>query len=169
MSIIGKSALNSLNSSGMPKLDTPKSRWRMPLLFLLLGYGLLVAYWMLFGFGRSVVDTPQYNLVPFATIKLFLSMAAYHPWAAAANLLGNVLIFVPFGLLISPVLGGGFWRMLLIFSGCVIGLECSQMILHRGSLDVDDLMLNVVGAMIGYAMLIGFSAIFRSIRRHPVS
>ncbi|HEX2900632.1 MAG TPA: VanZ family protein, partial [Bacteroidia bacterium] len=60
------------------------------------------------------------------------------------------------------------WRMLLIFSGCVIGLECSQMILHRGSLDVDDLMLNVVGAMIGYAMLIGFSAIFRSIRRHPV-
>jgi glycopeptide antibiotics resistance protein len=127
----------------------------------LLGYGLLVTYWMLLGFGRHVVDTPNYNLVPFASIRLFLKMFAQHPWAAAANLIGNIVIFVPFGMLIPLVFGGGWGRMLLLFVCAIVVLECSQFLLHRGSLDVDDLLLNVVGALIGYGIL----HVFRVIRR----
>lgn len=124
-------------------------------LSLLLCYGLLVTYWMLFGFGRHVVDSPKYNLVPFASIKLFLKMYANHPWAAAVNLVGNIVIFVPFGVLIPLVFGGGWGRMLVLFVSAIVILECSQLLLHRGSLDVDDLLLNVLGALVGYAVLQG--------------
>ncbi len=129
-------------------------------LSLLLCYGLLVTYWMLFGFGRQVVDAPKYNLIPFASIKLFLKMYANHPWAAAVNLAGNIVIFVPFGVLIPLVFGGGWGRMLVLFVSAIVVLECSQLLLHRGSLDVDDLLLNVLGAMMGYGCL----RIFKGIR-----
>jgi glycopeptide antibiotics resistance protein len=138
---------------GIQKSPRRRAFVRGVFLTLLLGYGLLVTYWMLLGFGRQVVDSPKYNLVPFASIKLFLKMYAHHPWAAAVNLIGNIVIFVPFGALIPLVFGGGWGRMLLLFVSAVVVLECSQFLLHRGSLDVDDLILNVLGSLLGFGIL----------------
>jgi glycopeptide antibiotics resistance protein len=108
---------------------------------------------MVFGFNRQVGDTAHYNLVPFATINMFLQLYATHRMAAATNLIGNVAIFVPFGVLIPLVFGGKWGRMLLIFVTCIVALEVAQLLLRRGSLDVDDLMLNVVGALMGFGAL----------------
>lgn len=147
---------------GMPKVSPFHSRPQILFFCLLGGYSLLVIYWMLFGFNRQVGDTPQYNLVPFTTIKLFFKLYHTHHMAAATNLIGNVVIFVPFGVLIPLVFGGKWGRMLLIFVSCIVALEVAQFVLRRGSLDVDDLMLNVVGAAMGYYI---YSVISRKVKR----
>ncbi|CDZ75516.1 hypothetical protein ING2D1G_1378 [Peptoniphilus sp. ING2-D1G] len=89
------------------------------------------------------------NLVPFKTIKSYLKYSeAFH---AALNILGNVLIFVPMGFML-PLLYEDLrsYKKTLIFTMIICMLvETIQFFVGR-SVDIDDLMLNVVGASIGY-------------------
>ena len=71
--------------------------------------------------------------------------------AAFLNLAGNVIGFLPFGFIV-PVMHKkmeSFWKVSLLgflFSLCV---ETIQLITKVGCFDVDDLILNTLGAMIG--------------------
>ena len=72
---------------------------------------------------------------------------------SVSNLLGNVLLFVPLGFLapvVSPRLGR-FWKTALLGLGVSLWIECTQLFLSRGT-DVDDLILNTLGAMLGFAL-----------------
>lgn len=101
----------------------------------------------------------HFNPIPFHTITLFLrSLTPPHrPWlirAAIRNLLGNILLFIPLGLL-PPLLwswAGKFWKTLLFATGIMTAIELLQMFLLVGTCDVDDLILNVTGAAIGYGL-----------------
>ena len=73
-------------------------------------------------------------------------------WITAfLNLAGNVIGFLPFGFIV-PVMHKkmeSFWKVSLLgfmFSLCV---ETIQLITKVGCFDVDDLILNTLGAMIG--------------------
>jgi glycopeptide antibiotics resistance protein len=94
------------------------------------------------------------NLVPF---KVFVD--TYHAiqesgfWEPfTINLLGNIIIFIPIGLLL-PLLWRKFSARKTILSGFLISLfiEFVQLTLDRSS-DIDDLMLNTLGAIIGYGI-----------------
>ena len=68
------------------------------------------------------------------------------------NLLGNIIMFLPFGFF--PALlwrKYTWWRALLTGFAVTAFIECCQLCVGR-AFDVDDLLLNTVGAMLGYGL-----------------
>ncbi|WP_339290976.1 VanZ family protein [Paenibacillus sp. FSL W8-0187] len=136
-----------------------KSHYKMIALIFLIGYTMLLTYWMIWGFGRTTQSEFSYNLVPFST------MASYFPirsLASLINIVGNIAVFVPFGVLIPVVFRIRYVKMLGFFLVGLFVLEMAQLISRRGSLDVDDFILNSVGVTIGYGLL---GVIMKSRRR----
>ncbi|WP_409298936.1 VanZ family protein [Peribacillus sp. SCS-26] len=92
------------------------------------------------------------NLIPLSTIKLFLSgRSLFIP--AFYNLAANILLFVPFGvyaLWAKPLSGFSNWSLLLVPAMVISFIEGAQLITGRGSLDIDDLILNLSGVFLGY-------------------
>jgi glycopeptide antibiotics resistance protein len=127
----------------------------------LIGYVLIVAYWMLYGFERHVQAGYHYNLVPLRTIKTYLHVRHSHTRLSALNLIGNIAVFIPFGGLIPLAMGGRWWRMMLVSTLGVCLLEGLQLVSKRGIFDVDDILLNTLGAMIGYLCLFILWALLR--------
>ncbi|MBB3109999.1 glycopeptide antibiotics resistance protein [Paenibacillus phyllosphaerae] len=123
--------------------------------WIITAYTVLLLYWMFIGFGRMNLDTTSYhyNLIPFHTIKMYFKHADHfdlRTWAI--NVIGNIAVFVPFGLAV-PVLWKQTWlRFVLQFMGVLIVLESLQLVSKRGSLDIDDLLLNTIGAAIGFGL-----------------
>jgi len=73
---------------------------------------------------------------------------AYARW----NVIGNILLFVPFGLLIGLACKGKGGAVFVFLSGFAVSLcfEAVQFLYAIGEFDVDDIMLNVIGALSGY-------------------
>ena len=70
------------------------------------------------------------------------------------NLFGNVLAFVPLGFLL-PFLqkeSRRFWILFLDAFVLVCCIELFQLFTAFGAFDVDDILLNCVGALLGYAV-----------------
>ncbi|MEK5032678.1 VanZ family protein [Paenibacillus sp. FSL R7-0302] len=125
---------------------------------LLIAYSGMLLYWMFIGFGRTVqLDGPlRYNLEPLRTVRLYFDMTNGLSYAnRLVNLLGNVAVFAPFGILLPLVVTGyrSFIRLTLLSALGIMVLELLQMLLHVGSLDIDDLLLNLLGVWTGYALL----------------
>lgn len=73
------------------------------------------------------------------------------------NVLGNVLLFVPFGALMrgfAKKMRGALASFGVSFAAS-LGFEMIQFLYGIGEFDVDDIMLNVFGAILGY----GFACI----------
>ncbi|WP_411349919.1 VanZ family protein [Paenibacillus sp. WLX2291] len=126
--------------------------------FLVIGYTILLVYWMFFGFGRHAPDedTPyRYNVIPLRTIADFATMRIGTTMDQWINLLGNVVVFVPFGLLIPVVRSVRVLPFAGAFALFILVLEILQLITRRGTFDVDDIVLNTLGACLGYGILHG--------------
>ncbi len=120
-------------------------------------YSATVIYWMFIGFGREIhTGGPlQYNLIPLRTVSLYFDMNnGLSLISRFVNLLGNVVVFIPFGILIPlaktrPI----SWKRISLYAvPCILLLEFLQMLLHVGSFDIDDLLLNMLGIWTGYCM-----------------
>lgn len=103
--------------------------------------------------GRThAVRNYSYNLIPFKEIHRFIAYrAALGARAVWLNLAGNVAAFIPFGLFIIPVSGRkmGFWAVVLLTFDVSLCVEIIQLVTKVGSFDVDDLMLNTLGGLLG--------------------
>lgn len=120
-------------------------------------YSATVIYWMFLGFGREVhTGGPlQYNLVPLRTVSLYFNLDnGLSLINRLVNLLGNVVVFIPFGFLWPLVKTPSIsWLRISLYAvPCILLLECLQMLLHVGSFDIDDLLLNMLGVWIGYGL-----------------
>lgn len=131
---------------------------RQPMKWLLLVlYSAAVVYWMFLGFGRTVrTDGPLlYNLEPLRTVKLYFNLHNGVTFSGRlVNLLGNVVVFIPFGVLL-PLLIRKLRSVLMLTLWTALGillLETLQMLLRVGSFDVDDLLLNLMGVWVGYIL-----------------
>jgi len=96
------------------------------------------------------------NFIPFKTIIEYVQryIDGYRN-LSVLNLLGNFVLFVPMGMslpCISKKLNR-FWKVTLTVLGIVIAVEILQGILRVGSIDIDDVIFNVGGAMIGYGII----------------
>ena len=100
--------------------------------------------------GQVVTD----NFVPFHTIAIYAANLGSTFWLTQA--IGNLLLLMPLGLLgplAAPWLGR-WWRVLVaatLISGAIEAVQGA--LLADRAADVDDVMLNVLGAMLGYAVL----------------
>lgn len=127
-------------------------------LVLLFFYMVVLIYVVLFAemFGRSEVSAGyNYNLVPFREIMRFLNNINQLGWKAViVNLLGNVVAFIPFGLFLPIVFRYHFnWLTISILTfDLSLSIELMQLITKVGSFDVDDLILNVFGGLVGYGI-----------------
>lgn len=112
-------------------------------------------------FLRAPGERRLINLIPFRTIRtyfaVFLGDSHFEDslwYAAHVNLMGNIVMFVPLGLLL-PVLfekQRSFRRFLLTAAGAVALAELLQFLTRRGFMDVDDLLLNTLGASAGWGL-----------------
>ena len=127
---------------------------------LFAAYG-IVMLWLLFdrvGYESGIPyrDQLKFNLMPFHTIRLFWDALRLHTYRTSAiiNLLGNILMFIPLGFLLPlsfPRLGR-LWKTLLTAVGIVVTVEVLQMLTLLGTCDIDDLILNTVGTIMGYTI-----------------
>ena len=138
------------------------------LLFVLyLGF---VFYFLLLSeaYGRRGEMTEyHYNLELFKEIKRFWQYREQLGWfATTANLVGNVLVFVPFGFLM-PMASKERSLIATVCYSFVLSLvvEISQILLKVGSFDVDDLLLNTVGGILGYIAFLICNALRRNYAR----
>lgn len=109
------------------------------------------------GFSRDTGYTEyRYNLVPFLEIKRFMTSSSLSLSVIATNMAGNVVAFVPFGTLFRWVRNKkiGWLKTTCITFLFSLLIETVQLVTRVGVFDVDDLMLNTLGGLIGYIVYI---------------
>ena len=131
-------------------------------------YLLVLCYVLFFGgmFGRTEHSGEyRYNLTLFQEIGRYYGIGIRFGrwWLFILNVIGNIVVFVPFGIFV-PIL---FQRCKNIILTLLLALQMSltveliQLVTQVGSFDVDDILLNTLGGLLGY--LIWF--IFRIIKK----
>ena len=97
------------------------------------------------------------NFIPFKTIGTYISAiftGSMNVNIPIRNLVGNVLLFLPMGLYL-PFFFNQFNKIkiyVISMSLLLFSVEVVQLITRRGSFDIDDVILNMVGAFIGYGI-----------------
>ncbi len=102
------------------------------------------------------LDTANFTL--FKTIKMYIDYS--YKLNSFENLVGNVVAFIPFGFLLPYVQPGSrhFFVLLLNAFLFVLGIEVFQLFSAFGAFDVDDILLNCVGAVMGWVAYVEWEA-----------
>ena len=129
-----------------------------------------IGYWIvLLFYSYLLIDTVFFardarrsiNLIPF-------DMIAEQDFTL--NVWGNILMFIPLGLYFANFMKQfHFWKVLGAIIGTSLSIEVLQYILKRGASDIDDLLLNTVGGLIGIVIYLVFKGLFKSKERVHVA
>jgi glycopeptide antibiotics resistance protein len=116
------------------------------LVALLIIYSIAIIYCMFFGFNRvQGIDTYRFQLVPNKWPLMFPGILSI--WIFD---LGNIVAFIPFGILIPKLLNIDFKKFVFLFIIAIFSLEILQSITGLGAFDIDDIISNTLGTTIGY-------------------
>lgn len=122
-------------------------------------YILALIYFLFFSekYGRVAIEDREYryNLVPFVEIRRFWVYRKQLGFLAVfTNLFGNVAGFLPFGFILPLIIHRMRSGLLITLMGFGLSatVEIIQLFTKVGSFDVDDLILNTVGAALGYLL-----------------
>ncbi|MBQ8407711.1 MAG: VanZ family protein [Clostridia bacterium] len=134
-----------------------------PILWTIFGIYCFILIYILF-LSRGAMTHYSYaqyfrqftNFIPFKTIIEYVER--YNNGfrnLSVMNLLGNFFLFTPMGMLLPCVFPklNSFWKVTLTVLGMVVIVEIAQGLLRVGSIDIDDVLFNVIGAMIGYGII----------------
>lgn len=117
------------------------------------------------------------NFIPFASISETISEAfssSEHWQLYAIILAGNVLMFTPLGFMVPYISlkKRKFWKTLIVVFLCTLLIELAQLGISLWVgyfyrvIDIDDIILNTVGGMIGYFIFwVAFKLIGRVSKR----
>lgn len=118
--------------------------------------------WLLFGqrLGTGIYEQQAagINLTPFSTLRLYCQLlqsdSGYLVRHAFANLTGNVVLFIPLGILLPAVFYQlrHFLKTFLLAAVLIATVEAVQYFTQLGACDVDDLILNLLGVALGYSL-----------------
>jgi len=129
-----------------------QNRPRPLLIVLFVAYLVLLVWAILWKFeipyiGRAAGFARPIKLLPFLPIGDY---DASNP----LEVLGNVLLFIPFGLYLGSLARSWRWWMLTaVFLGASLLLETTQHLLSTGSFDTSDLISNTAGGIAGLGLL----------------
>ncbi|MCG2793734.1 MAG: VanZ family protein [Weeksellaceae bacterium] len=113
-------------------------------------YTIFLLYMMFYGCGRH----PEFGFLqlnPLQSITYFLRYNSFFSETFMVNIVGNILVFVPFGwlgLLIKKL--NSLPLLFFVFVCGISMIELTQYYTARGTADVDDVFLNTFGLLIGY-------------------
>ena len=149
----------------MSKQKKKKSTDSTPFLRFLFVVYAGVLLWLLF--DRPIAQDPvsdyaeimrgNMNLIPFQTIGNYWKVVTRWEFTplfrhCVINLGGNVFLFIPIGYFLPrlwPFLRN-FFSFLLTCTMAITLVELLQLVTLLGSLDIDDLILNLSGMIVGY-------------------
>ena len=95
------------------------------------------------------------NFIPFKEMFRY----SFGSYKFMKNILGNILLFIPFGFFASYYLNNRKASLILIVSLIVSGLTEGLQYYTGRVFDIDDIILNVFGGFIGYLLYVGLMAI----------
>lgn len=135
--------------------NTTKNQKLGWVLFVL--YLVALVYFMFFAESMGRTGNSQaeyaYNLELFREIRRFIVYREQLGWKAVVlNLGGNVVGFMPFGFILPVVSRRGrtWYNTFLLGFFLSLCIESTQLVFKVGSFDVDDLLLNTVGGILGF-------------------
>ena len=131
-----------------------KQQFIVRLLFCLYILGLFYITLFAWNYGASLgAEGPggrNYNVIPFRSIY---RIAVFSPtiWDPIRILLGNVILFLPLGFLLPIVWKKARRIQFIIILGFVVSLliETSQFLFTYRVANIDDVILNTLGTLIG--------------------
>lgn len=109
------------------------------------------------GFPRlSLLMSDTTNFQLFATVNRYLAVLDRPSGFGLFlyNIIGNMVILIPFGYLL-PIVNRTvrkWWVFILVALAFILMMEMMQYFSMSGTLDIDDVLLNMIGAMIGYVL-----------------
>jgi glycopeptide antibiotics resistance protein len=133
--------------------------WPLRALAVLAGFALLVGFSVLLA-KLTLNPSPasealtHSNLRPGDSLRTYFT--TYEPMQALKQVGGNVLLGVPFGVLV-PVVAPAARGMLRVLALTAVVMLCVELV--QGSLvtgrafDIDDVIMNTTGALIGYLLI----------------
>jgi glycopeptide antibiotics resistance protein len=136
----------------------------------LLGYVVFISYRLFFyaysNNYRGQMTSVSYNLLFFKTISNYIQNINHIGFDVLLfNLAGNVAAFMPLGFLL-PLAFRGFnaVKTYMVAFALILCAEVLQLVSLRGVFDVDDLLLNMLGSIIGYGVYKLLFILFKSRR-----
>lgn len=116
-------------------------------------YTVWILYLMFFISERGNFGEGHYLIraKPFESIRYVLYDAGFIPYEMYKNILGNIVLFLPYGFLgiLYPKLNR-YRNLFFVFFVIINILEFSQYYFAIGFAEFDDVMLNILGISIGY-------------------
>lgn len=117
---------------------------------IIIPYALFLLYLMFFGMGRYQYDDNIVRMQPIISTIWFIEGTI--SWFEIIKIvLGNIVMFIPFGFL------GWFFpnlqdlkKLLIAFVSTIVIVEALQYFSRLGVFDVDDIILNTFGAYLGW-------------------
>ncbi|MGT2462533.1 VanZ family protein [Sinomonas atrocyanea] len=102
-------------------------------------------------FSRVPGSERSVNLIPFASIAEYMSSHSSRAGGVSfANVVGNILIFVPLGVFLSWLRHrAAAWLTMLMIASVSVAAEVIQGVFAVGASDIDDVILNCVGGLLG--------------------
>ncbi|WP_081667007.1 VanZ family protein [Paenibacillus pinihumi] len=119
-------------------------------IIMLAVYTILTLYFLYLGFGRAsfLQDSGmRYSLIPEGIPLHFPMGRNFQIWFFE---LGNFVAFIPFGIVIPLLFRCHFIRFITLFILSITILEILQMLSRLGSFDIDDIIINTLGAAVGF-------------------
>jgi glycopeptide antibiotics resistance protein len=100
----------------------------------------------------------SWNLIPFSTISFYLS-GKINWLIAFYNLAANIGLFIPYGIFLMLKKSKSLVILVIIPLVSIVLIEVMQLFTQRGILDIDDLILNMLGVFLGYMIYPAFKRI----------
>jgi len=141
-----------------------KIRKEKPIFYKEIFYGIFVIYIVCLFYVVTFQDVEwsSYNIVPFK--EIFRYQLGSNPFIK--NVIGNMIMFLPFGFFAGYILKlkKGRWALLL---SVVTSLTIETIQYKIGRVfDVDDILLNVIGGMLGYYLYYSLDIIQRKLPKY---
>lgn len=131
--------------------------WRKATVVLILGYSILVLYFTVF--SRPSFYHMRYCLRPFFSYSAVLNGDRY----LLPQIIMNIALFIPFGLLMKVLLKDwSFWTIIVFGLLSSMTVELLQLLFQKGVAEIDDVIHNVIGCVLGVMIANVFNLIHKS-------
>lgn len=97
------------------------------------------------------MSTREFELGLFWGLRMWLD-GEPQGWSVFVQYINNILFFIPFGFFLSGIVEKKWILVAVIALGSSAGIELTQYITARGLAEVDDVISNTIGAVVGYLL-----------------
>ena len=108
-------------------------------------------------FCRTTNEARKYDFHPFWSYRAIQDGQVH---LLPQNIM-NVVVFIPIGLLLGVIFRQMAWWKALLAGFCIsVSIETLQFVFYKGFCEIDDIMHNTLGCLIGYLVCQGARKIF---------